>query len=65
MREDIIMEFPISLLFICPMVFLAGFIDAVAGGGGIITLPVYMLTGLPAHQAYGCNKFSAAAGRCV
>ena len=62
MREDIIMEFPISLLFICPMVFLAGFIDAVAGGGGIITLPVYMLTGLPAHQAYGCNKFSAAAG---
>lgn len=56
------MDFPTSLLFICPMVLLAGFIDAVAGGGGIITLPVFMLTGLPAHQAYGCNKFSAAAG---
>jgi len=47
------------LLIVCPLVFLAGFIDAIAGGGGIISLPAYLLSGLPAHMAYGCNKFSS------
>ena len=40
----------------------AGFVDAVAGGGGIISLPDYFLTGLPAHVCFGTNKFSAACG---
>ena len=38
----------------------AGFVDAVAGGGGIISLPAYFLTGMPAHVCYGTNKFSSA-----
>ena len=30
-----------------PLVFLAGFIDAIAGGGGLISLPAYLFAGLP------------------
>ena len=31
-----------SFLIVCPMVFLAGFIDAIGGGGGLISLPAYI-----------------------
>ena len=50
------------LCMICFFVFLAGFVDAAAGGGGLISLPAYIATGMPAHVAYGCNKFSSACG---
>lgn len=56
---------PLSLpqmLFLCAMVGLAGFVDAAAGGGGLIALPAYMAVGLPMHYVYGCNKFSSAVG---
>lgn len=43
----------------------AGFVDAVAGGGGIISLPAYFLTGLSAHVCLGTNKFSAACGTAL
>lgn len=49
-------------LVICPLVFLAGFVDSVAGGGGLISLPAYMLVGLPAHLASGTNKVVACIG---
>lgn len=32
-----------QLLIICPLVFLAGFVDSIAGGGGIISLPAYLI----------------------
>lgn len=51
-----------ALVFVCFMVGLAGFVDAVAGGGGIISIPAYMLAGIPAHYALGCNKFSGSCG---
>ena len=51
-----------AISVICFFVFLAGFVDAVAGGGGLISLPAYMATGMPTHLAYGCNKFSSACG---
>lgn len=51
-----------SLLIVCPFIFLAAFIDAIAGGGGIISLPAYMATGIPIHYALGSNKFSACFG---
>ena len=44
------------LLIVCPLVFLGGLIDAVAGGGGLITLPAYLIAGLPPHMASACNK---------
>lgn len=49
-------------LVICPLVFLAGFVDAVAGGGGLISLPAYLLMGLPVHMAIGTNKLGSAMG---
>lgn len=47
---------------ICVGVFLAAFMDSIAGGGGLISLPVYLLAGLPAHFALGTNKLSSCIG---
>ena len=46
-------------------VFLASFVDGVAGGGGIISVPTYFLAGLPAHLALGTNKLSSGIGTAV
>ena len=46
-------------LIVAVGVFLASFTDAIAGGGGIISVPTYLLAGLPAHYALGTNKLSA------
>jgi len=54
-----------TFLIVCPLVFIAGFIDAIAGGGGLITLPGYMLAGLPAHNAIATNKMSSCMGSTV
>ncbi|MGL4346273.1 MAG: sulfite exporter TauE/SafE family protein [Cellulosilyticaceae bacterium] len=59
------MEYLRLLMIICPLVFVAGFVDAIAGGGGIISIPAYLFAGLPAHYAAGCNKFSASLGTVV
>lgn len=50
------MEYFEILAVVCPLVFLGGLIDAVAGGGGLITLPAYLLAGLPPHMASATNK---------
>lgn len=50
------------IIFVASMAGLAGFIDSIAGGGGLITLPAYLLTGMPAHNAYAVNKFAAVSG---
>ncbi len=34
----------------------AGFVDAIAGGGGLLTVPALLATGLPPHMALGTNK---------
>jgi len=47
---------------ICAGVFCASFVDAIGGGGGIISVPVYLLAGLPTHLALGTNKLSACLG---
>ena len=48
----------IQFLIVCPLVFVAGFVDAVAGGGGLITLPAYIIAGFPVHNAIATNKMS-------
>ena len=53
---------PASFLIVCPLLFLAGFVDAIGGGGGLISLPAYLLAGLPVHQAIATNKLSSACG---
>ena len=52
-------------LIVCPLVFLAGLVDSIAGGGGLISLPAYILAGLPPHFAIGTNKLSSAIGTTV
>ena len=52
-------------LFICPLVFLGGFVDSVAGGGGLITLPAYLMAGLPVHVAAGTNKVVNGSGSTI
>lgn len=47
---------------VCALVFLASFIDSIAGGGGLISLPAYLAVGLPTAYAAGTNKLSASAG---
>ena len=49
-------------LIVCPLIFLGGFVDSVAGGGGLITLPAYLMAGLPTHMAMGNNKVVNAIG---
>ena len=51
-----------TFLIVCPLVFLAGFVDAIGGGGGLISLPAYLFAGIPVHTAIGTNKFSAVFG---
>lgn len=52
-------------LIVCPFVFLSGFVDAIAGGGGLISLPAYFISGLPTHFALGTNKLSAMLGTSI
>ena len=62
--------FPMELtarmvLIVVAGVFLASFVDGIAGGGGIISVPTYFLAGLPAHLALGTNKLSSGIGTAV
>ena len=50
----------IILLFLVAMV--AGFIDAIAGGGGLLTIPALLLTGINPVSALATNKLQASAG---
>ena len=50
--------FPV--LFVTGLV--AGFVDSIAGGGGLITLPVFFSFGLPPQTALGTNKFQSMFG---
>ncbi len=53
---------PVDYAIVLPFVFIAGFVDAIAGGGGLISLPAYWSAGIPPHMALGTNKFSSCAG---
>lgn len=55
----------IQFFIVCPLVMLGGFVDAVAGGGGLISLPAYLIAGLPVHFAIGTNKVSSFMGTCI
>ncbi|MDO4516908.1 MAG: TSUP family transporter [Bacillota bacterium] len=52
----------LPFVIVCPLVFLGGFVDAVAGGGGLISLPAYLIAGIPPHNAIATNKLSSAMG---
>ncbi|MGB0894646.1 MAG: TSUP family transporter [Parashewanella sp.] len=59
------MEFEITLqiaMFLLITAVIAGFIDSIAGGGGLITIPALMWAGLPPIAALGTNKLQAGGG---
>lgn len=56
---------PRMVIIVCIGVFLASFVDSIGGGGGIISVPTYLLAGLPTHLALGTNKLSACIGTTV
>jgi len=52
----------IDKVILFPLIFLAGFVDSIAGGGGLISLPAYLFIGVPSHYALGTNKLSSTIG---
>lgn len=57
---------PLTLLFCILFVtgLSAGLVDSIAGGGGLITIPVLLGIGLPPQVALGTNKLQASFGSC-
>lgn len=55
---------PETLALLCGFAFLAGFIDAVVGGGGLIQVPALfvLMPGMPPATLLGTNKFSSVWG---
>src|SRR5690554_3257351 len=53
---------PYILLILVAVAFIAGFIDAIAGGGGLLTIPALLMAGLPPHLVLGTNKLCATFG---
>ncbi|WJR76849.1 TSUP family transporter [Bradyrhizobium sp. NP1] len=51
----------LELLVLFVVALCAGIVDAIAGGGGLITLPALLLTGMPPAQALATNKIQALA----
>lgn len=57
------MEFSVELLVLLLLVAMAaGFIDAIAGGGGLLTIPALLFTGISPVQAIATNKLQACFG---
>jgi uncharacterized membrane protein YfcA len=47
---------PLTVAALALVAFAAGLIDAIAGGGGLLTVPALLAAGLPPHLALGTNK---------
>ncbi|MBI2362584.1 MAG: TSUP family transporter [Elusimicrobia bacterium] len=52
----------LQLAVLAVLVYLAGVLDALAGGGGLITLPAYLAVGLPPGLVLGTNKCASSIG---
>ena len=51
-----------KIIYLCFFGFLAQFVDSIAGGGGLISIPALFAFGVPPHFALGTNKFGAMFG---
>ena len=56
---------PKVFFIVCPLLFLAGFVDSIGGGGGLISLPAFLIAGLPPHSAIATNKMSSTFGTAL
>ena len=59
------MPTPEIVLLLVAAAFCAGFIDAIAGGGGLITIPALLAAGLPPGQALATSKLQASFGTAM
>ena len=50
----------LSFLFLTALI--AGFLDTLAGGGGLLTVPALILSGIPPLAVLGTNKFQSSMG---
>ncbi|HIU64979.1 MAG TPA: TSUP family transporter [Candidatus Avacidaminococcus intestinavium] len=53
---------PLVMLFLIVAAFIAAFIDSTVGGGGLISTPALLATGMPVSLALGTNKVAATMG---
>ncbi|MDD3147155.1 MAG: TSUP family transporter [Candidatus Riflebacteria bacterium] len=51
-----------TLILLFAAALVAGFVDTLAGGGGLITIPALVLSGMPPHFALGTNKLQSSIG---
>src|SRR5690606_7438369 len=57
------MDFALDVLvFLFFAAAVAGFMDTLAGGGGLITIPALVVSGVPPLAALGTNKFQSSFG---
>ncbi|MBF0680936.1 MAG: TSUP family transporter [Devosia sp.] len=56
---------PLILLALAGVGFLAGFVDAVAGGGGMLSVPALLSVGLPPVAALATNKMQSVIGTAM
>jgi uncharacterized protein len=54
---------PLTTATVAVAGFAAGFVDSIAGGGGLISLPALLAAGVPPHLALGTNKLQSAPER--
>jgi uncharacterized membrane protein YfcA len=55
----------LTIVVLAATAFGAGTVDAIAGGGGLITVPALLTSGLPPHLALGTNKGQSVWGSCA
>ena len=57
------MDITLTVILVCFVVFfIAGLVDAIAGGGGLITMPVLLLLGIPDHYTLGTGTLASSLG---
>lgn len=56
---------PLILLALAGVGFLAGFVDAVAGGGGMLSVPALLSVGMPPVAALATNKMQSVIGTAM
>lgn len=53
---------PLTIAGLSLVALVAGLVDAIAGGGGLLTVPALLATGMPTPMVFGTNKGSAVFG---
>ncbi|WP_423363883.1 sulfite exporter TauE/SafE family protein [Mycoplasma sp. P36-A1] len=54
-----------TLIIVLPFIFAGGFVDSIAGGGGVLSWIGFLIAGVPMHISYSTNKIQALAGTSV